>query len=461
MSDSSSLPTGLSGDTLAFDDEFDSFDGNPDGAGANGTSTWQTTFNDGNRFLAGQESEYYSDSTVGVNPFSDTNGILDIQASPGSNPAGQPYNSGQITTYKSFSQEYGYFDIRAQLPTGNGLWPAFWLLPETPGWPPEIDVFEILGNDSTADNTTIHYTDSSGAITSQGAVTTIPNASTGFHDYGVDWEPDYITFYVDGKQVAQFATPDSMKVPMYMLASLAVGSAGSWPPMPDASTQFPANMLIDYIRAYSSPNTINQVGVPLPADAYGVGAVGTDTATPSVPTTSTTGAGATSPSSVLTPVATTPVPVTDPGSITMSEGGVSYTAPGTGSGDVLSSRPAPPAPVTNPVTTAPTATVTPTPSATSTTPIVIPTATATGTPTDTSTTAASSTPTATATATSPLQMLEAEVQSLETIIETLIQGLVQAIAGIEGKASATTTATGTSTPASGLLTGSTGSHHHH
>src|SRR6185312_9425288 len=68
--------------------------------------------------------------------------------------------------------------------------------------------------------------------------------------YGVDWEPDFITYYFDGQQVYQTATPPDMNVPMYMIANLAVG--GAWPGNADATTPFPANMNVDWIRAYSS-----------------------------------------------------------------------------------------------------------------------------------------------------------------------------------------------------------------
>jgi hypothetical protein len=72
--------------------------------------------------------------------------------------------------------------------------------------------------------------------------------TSGFHTYGVDWEPDTITWYFDGQKVFQTATPADLNKPMYMLADLAVG--GFWPGSPDAQTPFPAGMQIDYIRAY-------------------------------------------------------------------------------------------------------------------------------------------------------------------------------------------------------------------
>ena len=254
-SSSTTSPTGapVPGYVLKFADEFNSFSGD-----ANGTNGWMTTYRWGGRTNNQPlEAEYYADSSVGVNPFSVTNGVLQISAtavsSTGANALGLPYNSGIITSYHSFSMEYGYFEMRAQLPAGAGLWPAFWLLPEAGGWPPEIDVMEQIGDPNTIYQT-IHYTDSGG---NESASTPVPvvNTSTGFHTYGVDWEPDYITVYFDGVQTAKWPTPSDMHQAMYIVANLAVGAAGSWPGMPSSASEFPANMLIDYIRAYASPNS--------------------------------------------------------------------------------------------------------------------------------------------------------------------------------------------------------------
>jgi Ca2+-binding RTX toxin-like protein len=91
----------------------------------------------------------------------------------------------------------------------------------------------------------------------------VADTSAGFHTYGVDWEPDFITWYVDGQQVFQTATPADMNKPMYMIANLAVG--GDWPGSPDGSTTFPATMQIDYIRAYAAKQslfTLPESGTP-------------------------------------------------------------------------------------------------------------------------------------------------------------------------------------------------------
>ena len=236
----------LSNSKLTFDDEFNSFTSTPQGQG-----TWQSTLYGARTLSNNGEQQYYSDSTVGVNPFSVQNGELTITASPGSNPAGLWYNSGAITTLGTFSQQYGYFEMRAELPQGAGMWPGFWLLPTDHSWPPEIDVLEAFGapNGGQGGSNLAHVNAiSSVPGQSGGEWVAIPgDIYNGYHTYGVDWEADHITYYIDGAAVGQIATPDDMHKPMYINANLAVG--GYWVGSPAGET---AQMKIDYIRAYSS-----------------------------------------------------------------------------------------------------------------------------------------------------------------------------------------------------------------
>ncbi len=263
---------------LTFTDEFNSFSASPDGS----TGLWKTTYANGNRTLGSNgELQFYSDSSVGVNPFSIQNGVLDITASPGSNPLGLPYNSGAITTQSSFSQLYGYFEVRAEMPAGQGLWPAFWLLPADGSWPPELDVFEVLGNDPT----TLYFSTHSQTQATQGTTLKVADVSQGFHTYGVMWTPTEVDMYIDGKEVAVMNTPADMNKPMYMLVNLAVG--GYWPGQPNASTPFPANMLIDYVHAYALPGTTGgTVSLTLPSANIGATNVAPVVATPASAATS-------------------------------------------------------------------------------------------------------------------------------------------------------------------------------
>lgn len=184
---------------------------------------------------------------LGLNPFSFSNGVLTISAQPvtaaqSAQMWGYHYSSGLLES--NFAQTYGYFEIRAELPHGQGLWPAFWLLGSNNK---EIDVLEGLGNDTKTANNAVH----SPAVPALGNASFNPYA-TGFHTYGVLWDKQHVTYYIDGTSVWQTATPADMNSPMRMVVNLAVG--GNWPGSPDASTPFPAQLRIDYVHAYALPD---------------------------------------------------------------------------------------------------------------------------------------------------------------------------------------------------------------
>jgi beta-glucanase (GH16 family) len=255
-------PTGVSAIRLTFDDEFDKFVSSP-----NGNAGWMTAFpyeGEAARALpaplsTNKEAQFYSDLSVGVNPFRVHDGVLHISAAPSTGyvPYGLHYTSGIITTLRSFSQTYGYFEIRAKIPAGKGLWPAFWLLPSNYEHDhySELDIFEILGDAPSTLYATTHHAGSDNKWIGNLQKLSIPDSSAHFHTYGADWEPDKIAFYMDGKVIATAPTPPPMNKPMYILVSLAVGDVGSWPGAPDKSTKWPAVMQIKYVRAFASANT--------------------------------------------------------------------------------------------------------------------------------------------------------------------------------------------------------------
>lgn len=250
----------LDGYSLTFSEEF---------TGTHlDTTTWNTKYWWGGRTLASNgELQYFADRSTPViqqNPHLDPfriatdpreagDGILTITARPSPDTGlteGLPYISGLINTHGTFSQTYGYFEISAQVPAGQGLWPAFWLLPQSGNWPPEIDVLELLGHDPSTYYVGSHWTDTSGshAYDTQGISTGV-DLSQSFHSYGTMWTEDAITYYLDGTEVYSMPTPAGMNEPMYLLAGLAVG--GNWPGSPDGTTRFPAEFQIDYIRAWA------------------------------------------------------------------------------------------------------------------------------------------------------------------------------------------------------------------
>ena len=241
-----------------FHDDFERFNWNAAGRTSlqpqrEPTGLWTTHYwwNAGDRTAPGNaEQQFYSDRMVGADPFSINNGSLLITARPADDPAytqGLPYISGMITTEGTFSQSYGYFEMRARLPRGQGLWPAFWLLPQDHSWPPEIDIMEVLGHEPTRFFGSTHSA-ASGERKSLIKNAVVGDLSDGFHSFGLSWGPERLVWYVDEQPVFDMPTAPDMHRPMYLLANLAVG--GTWPGNPDHSTIFPATMHIDYIRVY-------------------------------------------------------------------------------------------------------------------------------------------------------------------------------------------------------------------
>ncbi len=158
------------------------------------------------------------------------------------------YCSGMMTTYGKFAQRYGRFEIRCRVPSGKGLWPAFWLLPQPFTWPPEIDIFEILGHQTDRAYFTCHWRDKQGKCLSEGGSARGINFANGFHTFTLDWTAGHLIWYVDGKEKVR-KTTNIPNTKMFMLVNLAVG--GTWPGAPDSKTVFPCSLQIDYVRVYA------------------------------------------------------------------------------------------------------------------------------------------------------------------------------------------------------------------
>lgn len=259
---SASLPFAVH---LTFQDEFDDFSLFDENSFA---GRWRTQFGYGGptavesrSLVSNGERQAYVDrafrgvgaATINVDPFHVANGVLTItaeKATPSTKAAiwGLYYTSGMIASRFSFAQRYGYFEMRAALPVGKGLWPAFWLLPIDKSWPPEIDIVEAIGGDH------LYFTPHCPGQRSQPAGDRKLANPTAFHTFGLLWTAQRLHWYVDGQLVAEAPTCPAMRRPMYILANLAVG--GKWPGNPDASTAFPAQMKLDYIRVWQLPDAM-------------------------------------------------------------------------------------------------------------------------------------------------------------------------------------------------------------
>lgn len=246
-SEDSAVPDGYS---LVFNDEFNrsSID----------SSKWNTSYRWGPDIVINQEEQYYVDTLnqpdFGASPFLSNGSRLTIRATKTPNglrsKAGdQRYLSGAMTTYNKFRMKYGYVEMRAKLPSGKGLWPAFWLLHQHgDGARPEIDVMELLGENPNLVYQTYHYYKNGKLNSTPSFQVPGPNYSNGFHTYGMLWERGRITWYVDGIITNSYESDNVSTEEMYLLVNLALG--GIWSGSPDGSTSFPADFVIDYIRAY-------------------------------------------------------------------------------------------------------------------------------------------------------------------------------------------------------------------
>ena len=172
-----------------------------------------------------------------------------------------PYTSGMVTSGRyyddprsatGFEATYGFFEIRARIPAGQGLWPAFWMLPSSHESLPEIDIMEVLGHAPSLLELHYHYSKKNGDKRSAAKEVATVDLSRGWHVYGVDWSPERIVWYLDGQEVWRYTEAENISdEPMYLLINLAVG--GSWPGNPDTTTEFPARFEIDYVRAWQRP----------------------------------------------------------------------------------------------------------------------------------------------------------------------------------------------------------------
>ncbi|GFZ31069.1 hypothetical protein CSC2_15950 [Clostridium zeae] len=253
--------------TLSWDDEFDGSGTNVDTNGVN-LDKWAYQNGTGAEYgidgWGNNEKEYYQKENIKVE-----NGNLVIEAKPEAEN-GKTYTSGRLWTSPTFTQQYGKFEARMKLPKGQGLWPAFWMMPKDSAYGTwassgEIDIMEARGRLTNKIDGTLHYGKPWPNNKSTGATYNFPTGQdiTGFHTYSVEWEPGEIRWYVDGNlyqttnnwfsqsagQPDKNAYPAPFNKPFYIILNLAVGGNFDGGVEPSAS-DFPAKMEVDYVRAY-------------------------------------------------------------------------------------------------------------------------------------------------------------------------------------------------------------------
>ena len=206
------------------------------------------------------------------NTYIDTTGILHIA---GRNPTGTTYTSGRMKTQGLFSFMYGRVEARMKLPESQGMWPAFWSLGnniKTVSWPAcgELDVMEHIDGSNPPPyqgGTAPGYDWIAGSVHG-GTVGSEANGTqqyhpSGFsaadwHTYGMIWSKQQVQFYVDSPtNIYATFTPSNFpgtwpfdQGPQFIILNLAIG--GDWPGSPDATTVFPGDMQVDYVRIYTN-----------------------------------------------------------------------------------------------------------------------------------------------------------------------------------------------------------------
>jgi beta-glucanase (GH16 family) len=242
---------------LVWSDEFNGQAGtSPDRA------KW--SFDTGGNGWGNNELQYYTSRPR--NAALDGNGDLVITARreryTGADGVTRSYTSARMQTLSTFQFTYGLIEARIRVPAGQGLLPQFWTLGHEAyewanAWPAcgEIDAMEVLGSEPSMLYGTVHGPWPSLPNGLGGTVRSATPLSAAFHVYGVQWAPDRIDFLLDGS-VYKTVTPASLppgstwpfQHPNFLLLDLAVG--GNWPGAPNASTPFPARMVVDWVRVW-------------------------------------------------------------------------------------------------------------------------------------------------------------------------------------------------------------------
>lgn len=238
--------------TLVWSDEFS-------GASVD-TTKWEFMIGDGSAYgipgWGNNELQYYRSQNATV-----ANGELTITAKQESF-GGKSYTSARLRTLNKGDWTYGRIEMRAKLPSGQGLWPAFWMLPSVGtygGWAAggEIDIMESKGQLPEQIYNTLHYGGTYPANVSSGSVVSLAAGTAGdFHEYAVEWQNGVIRWYIDDQlkstQTSWYSTaapfPAPFDVNFHVLLNLAVGGNFVGP----VNTTFPKSFVIDYVRVYQS-----------------------------------------------------------------------------------------------------------------------------------------------------------------------------------------------------------------
>lgn len=242
---------------LVFSDEFDGTEINMD--------NWSFDHPENGRYNG--EVQSYTDQNAWVE---DGNLIIEARDEEFTEPDGQTYDytSSKLITKGKQTWTYGKVEVRAKMPTGQGMWPAIWMMPEDEPyygtWPVggEIDIMELLGHEPDTIHGNIHYGDPKGEAQGTYKLPDGQSFADDYHVYTLEWEPGEIRWYIDDElfntandwhskhpgNADDFAYPAPFDQDFFLILNISVG--GDWPGNPDETTEFPQQMAVDYVKVY-------------------------------------------------------------------------------------------------------------------------------------------------------------------------------------------------------------------
>ncbi len=238
---------------LIWSDEFETDTLDQD----NWSYQYGTAASEGLTGWGNNELQYYTDREENIFIEDDK---LHIVAKP-EIYGGMDFTSARIRSKNKADFRYGRFEARAKLPKGQGLWPAIWMMPTDDvygGWPKsgEIDIMELVGHEPDVVHGTVHYGPDWPDNRHTGGRYELDEGTfnDGFHTFAIEWIPERIRWFVDDQFFFQ-VTPDNLSPHrwpfdqyFHFIMNVAVG--GDWPGRPDGTTEFPQEMVIDYVRVY-------------------------------------------------------------------------------------------------------------------------------------------------------------------------------------------------------------------
>ena len=253
-------PSSLNGWNMVFNDEFDG--DHLDKTKWNPTYNWGHTHN--HRAYCVEENVSVADGKLIIKGEAKRHPQAPATCKSGDKTYSLDFTSGAIDTRGKFEVKHGYIEGRFKMPKQLGTWPAFWTLQD--GWPPEIDIFEVP-HSRNENHYYLHYTKTDwyaqhGSAwdheASFGGVHKGPDKSADFHNYGVEWDDQFMRFYFDDQLVATYNRPAELSQlsAQYIIINLAIGGWAETTETPiQVTSGNPAYLECDWVRVWKRNET--------------------------------------------------------------------------------------------------------------------------------------------------------------------------------------------------------------